>query len=346
MKDDATNKGVSEENQIGEELPIEEVQEVETKELTDREKIFAQATKRRMDELAEEGVVIEKESDLPVAAEAEEVENDVTVEVKIDGQTSQVSADQINERLGTEGEVTPERVKEYQKHLTADKRLEDAASQRKDNERRAQELATKEAELAVLRATPAGESAKDLDPELVGKLGEAFLVEDSAEATKILTQIIKNSVGPAQAAPKPITQAEIARAADNAIAAREYKKDLAAGQAEVKARYSHLLGDPALEAAINTKSAEIFNQDKSKSPKEILLEAAEAVHKTILKAAGVKTKTDIEKKLEQKRGAAAHTLTVKTSKIAEGPKTETPKTRQQVVADMVAERSAMLSGRI
>jgi hypothetical protein len=345
MKDETIVTDVSDEQ--GTQVEVEE--EEEQPELSDREKMLQQIENRRNDTLVAEGVdiqgdnlpeeeaVIEEEEEIPVDAEP--------IEVKIEGEETHVTADEINEKLGTEGEITDKKVVEYQKQVTGDKRLKEASIQRQINEAKAADLATKEAELAVLRNTPVDQEPVEIKPETVEALTSAFLVEDTEEAGKILTELISNARGPGPAQEPAMTPADVEATALNAVATSDYNKDLKAGQAKVKEKYGHLLGDPSLEAAVNQKSQEIFDRDPTKGPGDILLEAAESVQQTILKISGQTQKTDAEEKLERKRGAAAHATPEAGSKSSTAKKPAAPQSNKAIVSDMVASRNDALAGR-
>lgn len=348
MADDATATGVSE--KVGEELETVTKQKEEVvPEISERERIVQQAVESRRADLREEGVELEPEGPPAKAAEAGEElaleleELPETVEVKVDGEVSQVTSDEINERLGTEGKIDQQKIAEFQKHRTADTRLEDAAKVTKANEQQASELAQREAELAVLRETPVGEAPAEIDPEMVAKLTDAILTEDHSETATVLSEIVNSARGPAQT--QPTSAQDIDNAVERSLAARDYKDDLAVGQAEVKKKYGHLVGDSVLQAAIDSKAAEIFNADKTKKASEILIEAAEAVNQSILSATKTpESKTDIINK--KKQGAAAsHSAPAASSTRAPAPETKAAPSTQSVVAGMIASRNDKLAGR-
>lgn len=343
MKNDATDLGVSDELDVELEEEVIEVEGEEAEEvvLSDRERIFAQAEESRRNDLREEGVELEGP---PVeAAEEEDLEEELsTIEVKVDGVATTATEDEINERLGTEGKIDQRKIADYQKHLTADKRLEKAASDQKANERKAAELAQREAELAVLRATPAGEAPAEINPEMVSRLNDAFLTEDHAEASKILSEIMNHARGPAQTQP---SEHDINNAVERTLAAREYKIDLKKGQEEVKEKYKHLIGDPMLQKAIDARAAEIFEEDRNKPASKILLEAAESVHQSVLSATGTKQKSREDLIKDKKRAAARHSAPAGgTKKATTAAEQATPSTGS-VVTSMVESRNAKLAGR-
>jgi hypothetical protein len=223
------------------------------------------------------------------------------------------------------------------------------ATQRLANEARATELAQKEAELATIRATPAGTEPVELDPDLVGKLGDAFLVEDKAEATKILGEIVAKAQ-PATSAQEPaITQEQVNAAAERAVkanaAAAKYEENLNSGRETIAKDYGYLLADPALEAAVNAKAQEIFDGDNTKKPGDILVEAATAVNKSMIKAVGTPEKTEAELRLDRKRAASGKSVTTTGTKVASSPQKPAAQSNQSVVQKMVAERNLGLAGR-
>lgn len=356
--EDATVKGVSDELEEGTVAP-----EVKAPELTEREKMYASAEESRRADLRKEGVKIPAEDDLSegtVDGEGgektleteEETDQPKKIEVKIDGQDSEVTPDEINEKLGTEGEVTPERVVEYQKHVTADKRLEDVADQRKVNEAqeeanrtKAAELAQREAELAVLRNTEAGSAPAEIDPEQVRKLGDAFLIEDHEDATKILGEIISSARGPETAQAQNISTEDLNQAALNASVTLKRNENLEEGRETLRNDYGHLLADPALQAAVDSQAAEIFKQDNKRMPGDILVDAAKAVQATILKATGQEEKKGEDERLNRKKEAAGHAAPDAGTKVAETPKPPASPSNKATVASMVENRNAGLAGR-
>ena len=351
MGDDATETGVSTEK-TGLEVNTD-LQQEQAPELSERDKIFAQAEESRRNELIEDDQVeLEPEAALPEAeagAEGDESElKPETIEVKVEGETNQVSLEEINERLGTEGEIDDQKIANFQKHLTADKRLEDAAGQKKLNEEEAQaneqkaaDLATKEAELAILRETPAGEAPAELDPEMVGKLQDAFLLEDTEASTKILSEIVTAARGPAQT--QKLSTQDIDAAVGRALTAKSYDEDLKAGREAVKKDFAHITGNPALQAAMDVEAKAIWGKDKDKKPSAILMEAAEAVNKSILAVAGT-PESEKDELTEKKRGAATHSVKSDASMRKEEPVAPAAPSNKSVVAQMVENRNAALAG--
>lgn len=338
-------------------------------ELSPREKIMEKVAQGRRDEIKEEieeaGGKIEFDApeanlseaetvaageDLEVAAGEEttivlDADETTNHDLKVDGQEVTVSSDEINDKLGTEGEITDDKVVEFQKQATGDKRLEEAANQRKINETRASELATREAELAVLRNTPAGAEAVEIDPEMVGKLGDAFLVEDHGEAATILAQIVNDARGPAQSSQPAITKEDLNDAALNAASTLRYNEDLVDGQKKVKEAYPHLHDGGVLQQSMDSEAARIFELDRTKPPTEILNEAAASVQAKILVAAGGEEKSLTNITNSKKQAASKHNTPKGASTSFAPAKEKAAQSRKQVTASIVEQRNAQLSGR-
>lgn len=337
MENDAITTDVSTEEQV--------------RPMSEREKIFAQAQATRKAELEEEGVEFEKAEDEVDQLPPEEKAEPEKIEVKIDGETNHVTPDEINEALGAEGEVTQQRIAEYQKHKSADKRLEEAAQrtkkleeQERAQQERARQLAEKEAQIATIQATPAGEKPAEISQEMVQKLTDAFITEDHEESTKILNEIFTAAKGPASTEERhSYTEDDIRRAARNELAAIEYEKSLSTGRATLKKEFNHLISDPIFQAGIDKKAEEIFYADKSKPPGDILIEAAKAVEeKYRLSVSDKKPKTDAQLKEEKKRAASVH-ATPKTASAKAGGK-PTALVNTSVVQQMIEARNRKLAG--
>lgn len=181
----------------------------------------------------------------------EEEKDGGLIKVKVDGVEAEVTEDDIRDRLGLEGrKLQPSDIRAYQKHVSADRRLQQAAEERRELDERTRAIEAKETALRAQEeraaAPPPKEPAPDPADAEARELYDSLFSGDEAGGIEVIKKIITRP----QAAPEPVNVASIASQAAE-LAQRQL--DWTAAQKEFVKDYPDLAGDQLLaQIAENT----------------------------------------------------------------------------------------------
>lgn len=178
----------------------------------------------------------------PLAPENKE-EKAGAVKVKVDGEELDVGEDEIRDRLGLEDrKIQPSDIRNYQKHVSADRRLAQAAETRKDLDAREEAIAAKEAAFLAKAeesaATVAGSETADDDE--AKSLYESLFLQDEQAGLAAIKKLMGKVPATAQAAP------DISAIAQQAADLATQRMDWTAAQQEFAKEFPDLNSDPLL----------------------------------------------------------------------------------------------------
>jgi hypothetical protein len=260
-----------------------------------RSEIMDQIVKKRRQELdqeIEEDLPAEESFEEKIAvAEPEPVKEPERLTVKIDGE----------ERKVTEAEI-----REYQKQVAADKRLEEAAALRRSLEERQAAIEARERELEARRTV---EVEDDIDPSVLAEdLIESVTMEDKERTTEIIKKLRgKKDVAAIQQAP-----AVDPRYIDSAVTAALDRKEQAKAVERFNSEFPELATRPGFRAEVNARTIEEWKIDPAASYWDVIERAANHVKRELSSVFGVKqearksdpVKEALEARAEKKRVAA------------------------------------------
>ena len=349
--DEATQTGVELEQVEGVvegaevEAELEEEVEQPAEEPSDRDLMLANIQKKRIAELVEEGV----ELDLKPEGEAEVLEDpeleegelpdlpdgEAGKEVKPEGETEVAIKVDGEEVPG----VTEKDIREYQKHLAADKRLEDVNARSKELDLRAQNVANAEAQAARLIEDAKSKQKSNkvaINDDVAKDLSNAILTEDNAAVAKILGQVVQSvQVDTPAQNNQPL---DIDKAVATAIQADRYKTQEKEARNKFATEHSDIAGKPLLLKMVNERVAELWQANNEAEPWDLFDRAANDVRDEVGLAKEVKPPTPQHKKTQvpsvPKRASG---------RVSINRELPPPKTIKQTVASIVADRNARLS---
>ena len=205
---------------------------------------------RDQDVMTEAGVESEEVEPAPEGREEQDEDADPSerapekIKVKVDGEEFDVSEEQIRDRLGLEGrKIQPSDIRNFQKHVSADRRLAQVAEERRNLEAREAALLAREA--AISEKANAEAPAESSEDEAAQALYESLILGDEESgvgAVKKLLSKRENTVAP-----------DVNAIAQQAADLAQRRIDWAAAQAEFSKDFHDLVSDPLLaQIADNT----------------------------------------------------------------------------------------------
>lgn len=211
--------------------------------------------------------------------------------VKVDGEEREVSEDDL--------------VRTFQKNAAADKRLAEAAEQRRQAAELRQQV---EQQLAALRATPPEPPPSAPSPDARSEQARAVarrvaIDPEDTEEVDALAQDLLALMGNAQDPEHLVQRVEqdLERRQTQRLA-QQFKVRADAADQMLATEYADVMADPALQQLVGIKARELFTQygGLSADPDQIAREAADYVRGLV----GAQAATP-EARLERKRAATA-----------------------------------------
>ena len=244
--------------------------------INERQAIAEKYNQKRNEEL---GVDDEEEPEAN-KAEPEEPEEPEQIEVTINGNKKMVDKERIDAAGGVEN---------YQKNISANMRLQEAAEERKRISQEREELTKLRRQLeqerqqyaqSLSQPKQAAESppVKDEQSDLVSKYNEAMFEGDTEQANELLAQITaanKPTVDVEAIKREAALEARRALQRDNEIVEqRRRQAELQQANAEFQATYPEIIDDPNLYELTNQTTIKLQQQHPEWSPSRVIEEAA------------------------------------------------------------------------
>lgn len=275
------------------------------------------------EEEAPEDVQIEKEA--PAAA----------IKVKVDGDEFDVSEDEIRDRLGLEGKkLQPSDIRNFQKHVSADRRLAQVAEERRNLEAREAAVAQREAAMAERAAAPAHEPAAEPSEDEAKALYESLFLGDETQGVDAVKRLLAKRE---QAAAAPA--ADVDAIAQQAATLAQRQIDWTAAQNEFAHDFSDLAGDPLLAQIASNTLQETLKTSRTYS--EAFHKAGEATRKWLSTVSskpkstnGSTTPDDSFAEKRAKKEALSKAVVQPAGGSAGGPKEEHEETPGEIIASM------------
>ena len=275
----------------GVELIPDTTPEIKIEDKMSREDVMEGIAARRKEELLDEiGETIEPEVKIEPIVEPEPepiAEVDKKVKIKVDG---------------VESEVTEKEIREYQKQLAADKRLQASAMREKELNERQARLDVREQEI-VRKAEVKKIEEPDDSEDLAEKLISSVFDEDKKSAADIIRKLkVKPDV---QTIQKPVSMDpdKVSQAVTEALSERDRKTAITKFETD----YVDLASRPGLRAEVNERTKIEMQEDPNASWEDIIVRAADYVKEDLAKVIGIKVepdpvKTELEIRAEKKSG--------------------------------------------
>ncbi|MBW2632153.1 MAG: hypothetical protein JRC90_10450 [Deltaproteobacteria bacterium] len=259
-----------------------------------REEIMDRITARRNEEMQND---LEVETVKEVTTVEEEIEiepSDKTVKIKVDG---------------IESEVTEKEIREYQKQIAADKRLEDAAKKEKELLDRQAAIDAKEIKLSdsiktfeeITKKTQAIKAEEDDDSEaLADQLITSVFEEDKKTTAKILKKIRSKPETGKVIETQKIDRGELSQAVNLALSE---EKRLAAVR-NFEKNHTDIAKRPGLRTEVNERTKVEMREDPGASWEDVIERAVKYVRKDLIKLSGmkeVKKENDVKNELANRK---------------------------------------------
>jgi predicted DNA binding protein len=204
--------------------------------LSPREEAMERLAASREEKVLAEAGIVPAPDDTETAQEVPaDPGTDQLVKVKIDGEEKEVPLADV--------------VKGFQKETTASQRLEQAARERLDLDRRESDLLQREEQLKKQTAAPAAETASATGDAEYDTALDALLEGDREPMKALLKKGLETR--PAEAA--PISEADIDKVVEQRLTTRQREIDGKKANEQFAKDYADILADPDLLAAANKR---------------------------------------------------------------------------------------------